>query len=397
MSMTSLWIFWIFRSPARRQWGFSKQEINKKTSPLLVFCEKKRHFDHQHHSHSHTIIMAPKKNDLERRSGIVRVTETDPTSITVRQKLLGALSLGLFVIVWISSIGSPLLLAMAIVRQRYMTATCIGGIFVLAYLPWKKENVGLARAIHKMIQTNTPLYFQSLKIHLVQPSQQQQQQQQPASTFYAIHPHGCFCMGWGQLFCHDTFRQVRFCFSPALYASPFFRLFARCTGHPGSASKSSMSSYLKNGQDLALPPGGFEEATLSCTTQDRVFIQKRTGFIRLCLQYGYAVRPVYCFGENRLYWNIQGMEKFRLALNRYGIPTILAWGQAFIPVLPKRNVDLHIVVGAPIALPTIPNPTQAEVQTWHAIYVTELVKLFEEHKEAAYGADVAKTAKLQVW
>ena len=150
---------------------------------------------------------------------------------------------------------------------------------------------------------------------------------------------------------------------------------------------------------MALPPGGFEEATLSCVTQDRVFIKKRTGFIRLCLQYGYAVRPVYCFGEKSLYWNIQGLEQFRLALNRYGIPTILAWGQALIPVLPKRNVNLHIVVGAPIGpnMPRIANPTKTDVDKWHAVYVSELVKLFEEHKEAAYGADMAKTAKLQVW
>jgi Diacylglycerol acyltransferase len=349
------------------------------------------------------------ENDHLKRQRILSVTETDPNSITMLQKLLGALSLGAFVTVWISSIASPILLLLAIVQQRYWTAAVIVWIFILAYIPWKKENSIVSSTIHRLIQTNAPLFFQSLQIQFVQElprnnnnsskkiEQQQQQQQHQQPTFYAIHPHGCFCMGWGQLFVHDVMQHVRFCFSPALYASPFFRLFSRCTGNPGSASKHDMQLYLQSGQDIALPPGGFEEATLSCTTRDRVYIKKRTGFIRLCLQYGYAVRPVYCFGEKSLFWNIQGLEHVRLALNRYGIPTILAWGQALIPVLPKRNVHLHIVCGAPIQLPKIANPTKADVQKWHETYMSELVKLFEEHKEAAYGSDIAKTAKLEMW
>jgi Diacylglycerol acyltransferase len=349
----------------------------------------------------------------KRQQLLISVTETDPNNITVWQKILSAICLGVFVMVWISSIVSPVLLLLAIVQQCYIMAVVIVMIFILAYIPWKKENSIIASTIHKTIQTNSPLFFKSLKIHFVQQlpngqestsstsssqqKQQQEQQQQQTPTFYAIHPHGCFCMGWGQLFCHDVMQNVRFCFSPALYASPFFRLFSRCTGNPGSASKHDMQSYFASCQDIALPPGGFEEATLSCMTQDRVYIHKRTGFIRLCLQYGYTVRPVYCFGEKSLFWNIQGMERVRLALNRYGIPTILAWGQVLIPVLPKRNGHLYIVCGAPITLPKITNPTKADVQKWHATYMTELVKLFEEYKEAAYGSEIAKTTKLELW
>ena len=60
------------------------------------------------------------------------------------------------------------------------------------------------------------------------------------------------------LFCHDVMQHVRFCFAPALYASPFFRLFSRVTGRPGSAGKANMVSYMRRGESLALPPGGFE-------------------------------------------------------------------------------------------------------------------------------------------
>ena len=138
-------------------------------------------------------------------------------------------------------------------------------------------------------------------------------------TFYAVHPHGAFCIGWAILYHNPVMRGIRFCFAPSLYASPMFRLFSRAVNKPGSAARHCMNTYLRNGESCALPPGGFEEATLTSTAVDRVFIKKRYGFIKLCLRYGIQIRPVYCFGEGKLFSNIPGCLKTRLKLNRYGI------------------------------------------------------------------------------
>ena len=78
-----------------------------------------------------------------------------------------------------------------------------------------------------------------------------------------------------------------------------------------------MVEYTEKGENLALSPGGFEEATITGRL-DRVYIKKRTGFIKLCLKYGYSVVPVYVFGENRLFSNVQGWWKLRLWLNSLG-------------------------------------------------------------------------------
>lgn len=158
-----------------------------------------------------------------------------------------------------------------------------------------------------------------------------------------------------------------------------------------------MKSYMRKGESLALPPGGFEEATLTCTTQDRVFIKKRTGFIRLCLQHGMRVRPVYVFGEKGFFWNIQGAFSSRLAINRFGVPAIFPWGSLLLPLLPRGTVDMYTVVGPPIVLPKIEEPTKDEVKKWHDMYMAALVKLFDEHKEVAYGPELGKVAKLEVW
>ena len=73
------------------------------------------------------------------------------------------------------------------------------------------------------------------------------------------------------LFCHDVMQHVRFCFAPALYASPFFRLFSRVTGRPGSAAKRDMISYMRRGESIALPPGGFE-GTIICLFARILFV-----------------------------------------------------------------------------------------------------------------------------
>jgi Diacylglycerol acyltransferase. len=159
-----------------------------------------------------------------------------------------------------------------------------------------------------------------------------------------------------------------------------------------------MVKYMKRGENLALPPGGFEEATLTNIHQDRVYIRKRMGFIKLALQHGYDVVPVYCFGENQTYWNMQGAWKIRLWLNSLGIPSIFIWGAWFLPLLPKRSeMGLYVVCGDALVLPRIEHPTKEQVREWHDKYIAALMHLFERHKASAYGEELGKIQKLQVW
>jgi Diacylglycerol acyltransferase len=325
-------------------------------------------------------------------------------------KVWGAWVVGTFVVVWISSLLSPLLLGVAWYLEQHSVAAAIVAISVVAYLPWQRGV--LCDAYRNVTNFGHYRLYKSCRIQYEEPlpipppdAQSSPSDGTTASkaripTFYAVHPHGAFCLGWSCLFCSPYMAHVTFCFAPALYYSPFFRLFARICGRPGSASKPGLVASMKQRQDLAMPPGGFEEATLTDLTQDRVFIQKRTGFVKLCLQHGpYQIRPTYTFGEKQCYWNLQGWWKQRLQLNRYGLPAILVWGQPLLPFLPKTaNVDMTVVVGRPLVLPRIEHPTTDDVQLWHGRYMVALQQLFEEHKEDAYGPEAGgKDCKLEVW
>lgn len=312
-------------------------------------------------------------------------------SVNLKQKILSVFVVGSFVIIWLMSLASVFLFIISYNARYIKTIIFIILTTILSYSPWKKGRICLAISnfyFHHHIR-----YYKTLNIEfegnaLPSPSSSQ--------TLYSVHPHGAFSFGWSLLYSSPIMSHVRFCFSPALFKSPFFRLFSRLVGTPGSAGKSDMIQYLEKGEHLALLPGGFEEATLTSATKDRVFIKKRHGFIRLCLKYGVAVKPVYVFGEKSLFSNIQGMYKFRLGLNRLGIPAILIWGNMFFPLLPKWNKSLYIVVGSPLVLPKISNPSKEEIALWHGKYIDALTKLFEEHKEYAYGEE-GKSTKLEVW
>jgi len=349
------------------------------------------------------------------------------------QTIIGSIALLTFILIWLASLVSPIYgLYWFWKGEAYIIPLFILILLTLiAYLPW--ENSGpLSHTIKSFARYSTFFYKKCIIIFQNQQSlpeeaatrteeekqkgndkggQQQQRRRQP--LLYAIHPHGAFCLGWSLLFCSTMMEdKVRFCFSPLLYASPLFRLWSRLTGHPGSASKNSMINYMKEKKKnsirhgdrdhrdhLALPPGGFEEATLTCRNKDRVYIKRRTGFVKLALQHGYNVVPVYCFGENQTYDNIQGMWNFRLWLNKLGMPAIVVFGSWFFPLLPRRDDPrgIRVVVGEPVVLPKINNPSRDEVRHWHEKYIAALIRIFEEHKEDYYGHEIAKTQKLEIW
>ena len=58
---------------------------------------------------------------------------------------------------------------------------------------------------------------------------------------------------------------------------------------------------------------------------------------------------------------------------------------------------MYIVVGRPLVLPKIVHPTKEEVNLWHGKYISELQRIYDEHKLDAYGTVKGKNAKLEVW
>ncbi|KAL1504353.1 hypothetical protein AB1Y20_010759 [Prymnesium parvum] len=225
----------------------------------------------------------------------------------------------------------------------------------------------------------------------------------PARMLLAAHPHGIFAAGWSwNLFwnfaLHERAGRIGFLMDANLrLTSPSFRLlcdwYAAPTRWAGAATKDVIKRAMAGGESIALLPGGFQEATICKRGADRVYVRKRTGFIKYCLQEGYAIVPAYTFGESDLYSTFNGLMGVRLWLAKRNIPAVAMLGDWRCPLLPYRDVPLVTCIGRPLQLPRIAEPTSADVEEWHAKYIAALQTTFEENKAQAGRPD----AVLELW
>eukprot|EP00474_Spongospora_subterranea_P002494 CRZ02952.1 hypothetical protein [Spongospora subterranea] len=153
-------------------------------------------------------------------------------------------------------------------------------------------------------------------------------------------------------------------------------LVKRCS--TGAASKRNMRELMSKGKNLALVPGGFEEAAIYRQHEYGVFIDKRKGFVKYALQYGYKISPAFTFGEESIYSAVTSAQRLRLALAKKQAPGILFWSS--FGWLPDPDNDLVTVVGNPVQLPTIHHPTREQVDKYHNEVVVALHTLFETYK-----------------
>ncbi|KAK1941499.1 Diacylglycerol O-acyltransferase 2 [Phytophthora citrophthora] len=215
-------------------------------------------------------------------------------------------------------------------------------------------------------------------------------------ALFAFHPHGVLSSGFAFNGAHHMgFLQAhcRWLVAENLFWFPVMRDLLNWMDF-NSVARSTFHRVMTTGQNVCLIPGGFEEATLYERGKHRVYIKKRFGFIKLALQHGYKVHPVYTFGEEYAYHTFPYFLKLRLKMNEFKIPGVLFFGLPHCFFLPHSDIDLITVVGEALTLPHIEQPTKEDVQKYHSQYVEALQKLFDKYK-SVYAVD--PEAKLEIF
>lgn len=135
--------------------------------------------------------------------------------------------------------------------------------------------------------------------------------------------------------------------------------------------------------------GGSQEVIYARPGNYHVVLKNRKGFIKLALQTGASLVPVFSFGENDIYnqpSNEPGtaLRKFQDFIKTFlGITPPIVNGRGFFQysfgLIPLR-IPIATVVGAPIDVIKNQSPTDKEIDELHKKFVESLAKLFSDHK-----------------
>lgn len=134
--------------------------------------------------------------------------------------------------------------------------------------------------------------------------------------------------------------------------------------------------------------GGVEEGLEANPGSYNLVLKNRKGFVKMAIQTGACLVPVFSFGENDLFVqanNAQGsyLRSFQEACKRTirFTPPLL---QTF-RLLPNQR-PVSTVVGRPIEVEKVPDPDQSTIDRVHQQYMNALNELFDQHK-VQYGVD----------
>ena len=114
--------------------------------------------------------------------------------------------------------------------------------------------------------------------------------------------------------------------------------------------------------------------------EEYTLLSDRKGFVRLALQHGTTLVPVFCFGASQLFSRIL-MPSILETISRYlRTSMILFYGKAGLPI--PYEAPLTYAVGEAILLNKSTNPSEEQVDWVHNVFKKALVGAFETHKRS---------------
>jgi len=201
------------------------------------------------------------------------------------------------------------------------------------------------------------------------------------------HPHGIVSLStWANIVFHKLVPlDYRIATIAQNFLIPFWRDLLLGLGFV-DASRETLASLLRKGLSVAIVVGGAEEALDSRPGTNDLTLGTRLGFVRLALEHGAALVPIFSFGENELFHQVapnppgsllrELQQKGKDHLG-FSMPLVVGrWGLPF----PFRE-RLTTVVGRPLLVAKVEHPSLEDVLAVHSEYVRRLQDLYDRYVE----------------
>ena len=178
----------------------------------------------------------------------------------------------------------------------------------------------------------------------------------------------------------------------AVFAVPLWRELLLLMGWR-EASPGLAERMLRAGRSVVVLPGGIREMVETAPSQEAVRCQPKLGFVRLALQCGRPLLPVYAFGETQLFRSPDALLRARrMAERRWGVGLPLATGRLGLPfpLAPPLPTKHRLVIGQPVRSgPPCAAPSEEAVLELYGRWCAELRRLFAAHAHEVLPKAVA--------
>lgn len=216
---------------------------------------------------------------------------------------------------------------------------------------------------------------------------------------FAAYPHGILSSGVFASFAtdalkfEDIFEGLKSypCTLNLMFRLPVIREYVLASGL-NSVSEKSINWILGSpgkGRAAVVVVGGAAEALYNKPGTYKIILEKRKGFCRLALENGSPLVPVFSFGETDLFEQVYAeegslLESFQTWFKKKtGVAPVLFFGRGIFNysfgILPRRK-PVTVVVGKPIQVEKVENPTREQINELHKKFRESLVALFNEQK-----------------
>ncbi|KAK4881222.1 hypothetical protein RN001_004541 [Aquatica leii] len=171
--------------------------------------------------------------------------------------------------------------------------------------------------------------------------------------------------------------------SDSVYKVPLYREYLLSFGYC-KATVPSIKWVLSNsagGNAGVLVIGNALEAEYVHPNGTLWFVQRhKKGFVKLAIKNGTPLVPVIGFGELNVIEKSNSIYKTKIQI----VKEWLKSDKQIIPILKKLFLPIknpiHVIVGKPINIQQVVNPSPKEVDFVHKVFVYRLTELFEKHK-----------------
>lgn len=198
----------------------------------------------------------------------------------------------------------------------------------------------------------------------------------------ALQPHGVisFCGMCAMVNAPEELRHAKTAAASAVMKVPILKNVMGIFGLTDASASNLRKQFRNEGikGSVCIYIGGIAELFLSSRKVEKLYLSKRKGFIKLALREGVDIIPVYLFGNTSVLTVLKGGPLAQLSRKLQASVTYF-WGAYYLPI--PRNEKLVYARGPMMGLPHIPNPTNEDINKWHAKYCEEVNRLFETYKE----------------